>query len=132
MLPLTLIRSLPNSHVFALAPVILLALASWTWYIQNKGYQRGQTEAETQCEAEQAQRNEAVALRLAELQANHQAQLNEVLSRNVLLSDQLEANLTEIREAVNSYVQDTPISVSGNCSVGYDAVSLFNNLADPD
>lgn len=115
------------------ALVLLLGVSSLALlggYLRHSGYQKGYKQAELICEAAKVEQSLAVVQRLGEIQRDHRKQLDELQSRNNLLSSELNDRIGEIDEHVNREVQRIPeISTNGTCDIPYDALRVLDDLA---
>ena len=102
-------------------------------YLRHSGYQKGYKQAELICEAEKAEQSQAVAERLVKIQERYQRELDELQTRNNVLSSRLDGIITQTRDEVNRLAEGIDdVQVDDDCHIGYDAVRLLDNLAlDP-
>lgn len=102
-------------------------------YLRHSGYQKGYKQAELICEAEKAEQSQAVADRLLEIQERHQRELDELQTRNRVLSSRLDNSIANIRDLVNTRSEEiNDVQVDDDCRIDYGAVRLLDNLAkDP-
>lgn len=99
-------------------------------YLRSSGYQKGYRQAELICEAAKAEQSLAVAERLGEIQRDHQRQVDELQSRNNLLSSRLNDSMRSIDEEINNEVAEiAEISTGDTCSIPYDALRVLDDLA---
>ena len=102
-------------------------------YLRHSGYQKGYKQAELICEAEKAEQSQAVADRLLEIQERHQRELDELQTRNRVLSSRLDGIITQTRDTVNRLAGEiNNVQVDDDCRIDYGAIRLLDNLAkDP-
>ena len=99
-------------------------------YVHWQGYQQGYQQAELLYESELSAQKDGVIASLVEGQKSIISGIEKNLAQNVSINEKLNEEDETRAERIETIVKEQPIYVSGDCSVDYSYVELFNSLAE--